>query len=91
MLNTFICYNYINYFNMKGMVLLSDTTICVLDETKVCDQCQDCMICSLNPNKKCDSCCACLEQNTKEYETIFIDEIILDEDDKVKFNGKETK
>ena len=62
--------------------------MCILDEVKVCDQCQDCMICSLDPNKKCDSCCACLEKNAKDknakdYETIFIKEIILDENGKV--------
>ncbi len=67
---------------MKGWISLSNITMCILDETKVCDQCQDCLICSLDPNKKCDSCCACLEGNNKDYETIFIEEIILDENDR---------
>ena len=28
---------------------------CVLDESKVCDDCGECRVCDLDPNKICDN------------------------------------
>ena len=38
---------------MKGQM-------CVLDETKECDNCMECEICDLDPDKICDNCGKCL-------------------------------
>lgn len=50
---------------------------CVLDESKICDNCGECNICDLDPNKICDNCMKCLETNA-DYKAIEIDEIIDD-------------
>ena len=34
--------------------------ICVLDESKICDECGDCNRCDLDPNKICDNCMKCM-------------------------------
>ena len=34
--------------------------MCLLDETKVCDDCGECDRCDLDPNKICDNCCKCI-------------------------------
>lgn len=52
--------------------------LCVLDEIKVCDDCQECMRCDLNPSKICDNCYACLDE--ADYRAIKILDIITDED-----------
>ena len=51
--------------------------MCVLDETKVCDDCGECGVCDLDPNKICDNCMKCL-QTDADYRAIEIDEIIDD-------------
>lgn len=51
--------------------------ICVLDDTKLCNQCQECLKCDLDPSKICDNCCKCLDKKIKDYESIIIDEIII--------------
>ena len=33
---------------------------CVLDETKLCDDCGECTVCDLDPNKICDNCMKCM-------------------------------
>ncbi len=50
--------------------------ICVLDETKECDNCMECEICDLDPNKICDNCGKCLEY--KDFASIKIDGIYTD-------------
>ena len=50
---------------------------CVLDETKVCDDCGQCNVCDLDPNKICDNCMKCL-QTGADYRAIEIDEIVDD-------------
>lgn len=49
-------------------------TMCVLDETKECDNCMECEICDLDPDKICDNCGKCLD--IKDFATIKIDAII---------------
>lgn len=59
-------------------------TMCVLDETKECDNCMECEICDLDPNKICDNCGKCL--NIQDFATIKIDKIITNPseyDDKI--------
>ena len=50
---------------------------CVLDETKICDDCGECNRCDLDPNKICDNCMECLKTGA-DYNAIEIDEIIDD-------------
>jgi hypothetical protein len=50
--------------------------LCILDDTKNCLNCGDCLQCDLDPKKICDNCCQCLETSLNDYETILIDEII---------------
>lgn len=50
---------------------------CVLDETKVCDDCGECSVCDLDPNKICDNCMKCVKTGA-DYNAIEIDEIIDD-------------
>lgn len=56
-----------------------ERTMCVLDETKECDNCMECEICDLDPDKICDNCGKCLE--IKEFATIKIDKIYTDPND----------
>ena len=51
--------------------------VCVLDETKLCDDCGECNVCDLDPNKICDNCMKCLKTGA-DYNAIEIDEIIDD-------------
>ena len=51
--------------------------ICVLDETKLCNDCGECNVCDLDPNKICDNCMKCLKSGA-DYTAIEIDEIIDD-------------
>ena len=53
------------------------TKFCVLDETKVCDDCGECAVCDLDPNKLCDNCMKCV-QSGADYNAVEIDEIIDD-------------
>ena len=50
---------------------------CVLDETKLCDDCGECTVCDLDPNKICDNCMKCVKTGA-DYNAIEIDEIIDD-------------
>ncbi len=47
--------------------------MCVLDETKECDNCLECEICDLDPTKICNNCGKCLE--VKDFASIQIDKI----------------
>lgn len=53
------------------------TKYCVLDETKVCNDCGECSVCDLDPNKICDNCMKCLNTGA-DYTAVEIDEIIDD-------------
>lgn len=48
---------------------------CVLDETKLCDECGECERCDLDPSKICDNCMKCINSGA-DYKAIEIDEII---------------
>ena len=50
---------------------------CVLDDSKLCDDCGECNVCDIDPNKICDNCMKCLETGA-DYNAIEIDEIIDD-------------
>lgn len=47
---------------------------CVLDESKICDDCGECRRCDLDPDKICDNCMKCVNSGA-EYNAIEIDEI----------------
>ncbi len=53
--------------------------MCVLDETKECDNCMECEICDLDPSKICNNCGKCLE--IKDFASIKIDKIYIDPKD----------
>ena len=48
---------------------MEEKRMCLLDETKVCDDCGECDRCDLDPNKICDNCCKCIamEDDGKEF------------------------
>ncbi len=53
---------------------------CIFDETKKCDQCEECYRCDLDPTKICDNCGACIDEyntNEKGFVEIPIDKIDL--------------
>ena len=50
---------------------------CVLDETKICNDCGECSVCDLDPNKICDNCMKCVNTGAA-YNAVEIDEIIDD-------------
>lgn len=56
---------------------MDDKMRCVLDESKLCDDCGECNVCDLDPNKICDNCMKCLNTGA-DYSAIEIDEIIDD-------------
>lgn len=59
----------------KGEVHMSK--YCVLDETKLCDDCGECRRCDLDPNKICDNCMKCIKTDA-DYNAVSIDRIITD-------------
>ena len=46
--------------------------MCVLDETKECTDCGECMKCDLDPDKICDNCMKCVNPDNAEYRAIQI-------------------
>ena len=52
---------------------------CVLDEEKLCNNCQECMRCDLDAAKLCDNCGKCIEDSS-DYKEILIDEILKEKD-----------
>lgn len=54
--------------------------ICILDDEKICDNCNDCQMCDLEPSKVCDNCGKCIEV-TEDNMTINIDKIYMFEDE----------
>ena len=59
-----------------GIIGTMEKQMCVLDESKECDNCMECEICDLDENKICDNCGKCLEY--KDFATIQIDGIYTD-------------
>ena len=52
--------------------------MCVLDETKYCNDCGDCDRCDIDPTKICDNCGKCLDEyntNSKGFIEVPIDKI----------------
>lgn len=49
--------------------------ICVLDDSKICDDCGECDRCDLDPNKICDNCCRCIamEDEGNEFRSFTVD------------------
>ena len=43
---------------MKGNIMH-----CILDNSKICDDCGECHFCDLDPDKICDNCCKCIQQD----------------------------
>jgi len=39
---------------------------CILDNSKICDDCGECHFCDLNPDKICDNCCKCIQQENAD-------------------------
>ena len=62
--------------------------ICVLDESKLCDDCGECSVCDLDPNKICDNCGKCISSD-EPYRSVIIDEIILDRAEAERYNSYE--
>ena len=50
---------------------------CVLDDSKLCDDCGECNVCDLDPNKICDNCMKCVNTGA-DYSASEIDEILDD-------------
>ena len=53
---------------------------CVLDDSKICDECGECDRCDLDPTKICDNCMKCVSTTGADYLAIEIDDIIMGED-----------
>lgn len=60
---------------------MMEEKMCVLDETKVCDDCGECDRCDLDPHKICDNCMKCVNSGA-DYAEIEIDEVVLDNESK---------
>lgn len=54
---------------------MEEKRLCVLDESKICDNCGECDRCDLDPNKICDNCCRCIamEDEGNELRSRIID------------------
>lgn len=53
-----------------------DRGFCILDETKLCDNCGECEMCDLDKTKYCDNCGKCISIDD-EYAKIKIEDIII--------------
>lgn len=49
---------------------------CILNESKICNDCGNCNVCDLDPNKICDNCCKCIEDNGKEYNELNLSDYL---------------
>ncbi len=52
-----------------------ERNMCILDETKECDNCMECETCDLDQSKVCDNCGKCLE--VKDFASIQIDKVYM--------------
>ena len=62
---------------------------CIFKEDTVCTNCGDCDICDLDKNKICDNCGKCLDIEGYDSKSVFIDKIIEDETEIIKFQSEE--
>lgn len=61
---------------------------CVLNSSKMCDNCGECDRCDLDPNKTCNNCGKCLNIDGFDTRSIKIDDVIEDEDEVEKFQSE---
>ena len=52
---------------------------CLLDEGKVCDDCEECARCDLDSDKLCDNCMKCVRSGA-DYGVIEVDEVFESEE-----------
>ena len=50
--------------------------ICILDESKLCNDCGDCDVCDLDSNKVCDNCGKCIGLDA-DSRAIEIEDVVL--------------
>lgn len=45
---------------------------CVLDKSKICNDCGECLRCDLDPSKQCDNCGKCIQESdpNAEYRSV---------------------
>lgn len=45
---------------------------CVLDKSKICNDCGECLRCDLDPSKQCDNCGKCIQESdpNSEYRSV---------------------
>ena len=55
---------------------MKERIMCVLDDSKECDNCMECEVCDLDPTKVCDNCGKCLD--IKDVASIKIDRVYTD-------------
>lgn len=48
---------------------------CILDNSKICDNCGECHYCDLDPNKICDNCCKCIQKEDADEIEISINDL----------------
>lgn len=47
--------------------------MCLLDDTKECNDCGECDRCDLDPSKLCDNCCKCLmDDHDDEFRSVIV-------------------
>lgn len=61
---------------------------CTIYENKICDGCGDCDFCDLNPDKICDNCGRCIAIED-EYNTLEIDDLLIDPAEAVGADGED--
>lgn len=49
---------------------------CILNPSKICDNCGECDRCDLDPSKICDNCGKCLNLDGDDYREIKIDKVL---------------
>lgn len=60
--------------------------MCILNERKECDNCNECNLCDLDRNKICNNCGKCLQMEGIDIRAIKIDEIIEGEEEQDYFS-----
>lgn len=55
--------------------------ICIFNDKKACDDCNECNICDLDRTKLCDDCGQCLELDGHDLKEVKIDEVIDDSEE----------
>ena len=63
---------------------MADRKLCVLDESKACNGCGECLRCDLDPSKVCDNCMKCVNSEGAQYRAIQITGVELSDTEKAK-------